>query len=231
MKKRSNKRLRLRGAVALILSLAVLLGSAAVFIELRLNKVAVRFAINALSSVLSTAIDTAAASLMIDYSVTYDKLSVITRDENNNVTSIEINSTEVNRFKSGIGAAVQKELNKTGEITVNVPLSAAFGLYYTYVSYPKISYTISASTVISTNIRSEFLDAGINQVLHKISVRVKTAGNLGLVGKDERIEEVNDFTVAETVILGAVPDAYTKIDYATEDIVDDVFDYGAEKEK
>ncbi len=230
MEKRSNKGLRLRGAVAAISALSLVICSLAVYVELRLQAVAVRFAGNALSSVLSTAIDTAAATLMKDYSVTYDKLAVITRDAENSVTSIEINSAEVNRFKSGLGSAVQRELNKTEEITVKVPLSAAFGLYYTYLSYPKISYTISAMTVISSNIRSEFFDAGINQVLHKITVRVCTAGNLGFVGQDERVEETNDFTVAETVIVGAVPDAYTKIDYANEDVVDDVFDYGAEKE-
>ncbi len=231
MEKRSNRRLRLRGVVALLSALAVAAASLSVFIEIRLRSVAVVFAKNALSSVLSTAIDTAALSLLDTYNITYDKLSVISRDSQNRVASIEINATEVNRFKSSLASAVQSELNRTGEVRVSVPLSAAFGLYYTYLAYPKISYTLSVATVISSNIKSEFFDAGINQTLHKISVRVATAGNLGLTGRDEQIEEINDFTVAETVIIGEIPDAYTKIDYANEDIVDDVFDYGAESKE
>ena len=46
------------------------------------------------------------------------------------------------------------------------------GIYYTYLSYPKISYTVGVSTVVSTNFKSEFYEAGINQVLHRISVSV-----------------------------------------------------------
>ena len=124
---------------------------------------------------------------------------------------------------------MQKELNKNGDVTVKVPLSAAFGIYYTYLSYPKISYTLSAVRIVSTNYKNEFLEAGINQVLHRISVSVSALGNLAIIGRDAEVSEITTFTLAETVIVGAVPDAFTSIDYATEDVVDDVFDYGAQK--
>lgn len=221
--------MRLKRLFALSLAVFIIAGTLSVYIEFRLREVAVTFARNALSSALSSAINIAAVKLIAERGLDYDEVSNISRDAENNVTSVEIDTNEISRFKSSLAEAVQKELAKKGEVTIKVPLFSAFGLYYTYLSFPKLSYTLTVSQVVSSDIKSEFFDAGINQVLHKISVTIKTGGNLALTGRDVIIEENADFTVAETVIVGAVPDAFTNIDYANEDIVDDVFDYGAQK--
>ena len=223
----SNKKLRLKRTLALLLAAVTALSALTVFIDIRLRTVAADFARYSLSSALSTAINKAAERLIAENGLTYDKVSDIKRDSDNRVTSVEIDTNSINFFKSRLATEVQKELNKNGDVTVKVPLSAAFGIYYTYLSYPKISYTLSAVRIVSTNYKNEFLEAGINQVLHRISVSVSALGNLAIIGRDAEVSEITTFTLAETVIVGAVPDAYTKIDYATEDIVDDVFDYGA----
>ena len=207
----------------------MLAASLGIYVEFRLRDVAISFARNAVSSVLSSAINVAAIRLIKENGLTYDSVSNLSRDADGKVVSVEIDTNEINRFKAALAEEVQTELSMQNDITVKVPLLSAFGIYYTYLSYPKISYTLGASTIVSTNYKSQFYDAGINQVLHRISVSVETAGNLALPGRDERIDEITEFTVAETVIVGAVPDAFTNIDYASEDIVDDVFDYGAEK--
>ncbi len=232
MRARSNKRLRARRILALLAATVIGLSALAVFVDIRLRTVAVDFAKYAVSSALSSAINRAAAKLVSENGLTYDKVSNIKRDAENRVTSIEIDTNSINKFKSLLAEAVQKELDKEGDVKVNVPIYAAFGIYYTYLSFPKISYTLSAMRIVSTNYKNEFFEAGINQTLHRISVTVGASGNLAVVGQDTEVFEITSFTVAETVIVGDVPDAYTKIDYASEDIVDDVFDYGAQvKEK
>ncbi len=210
----------------------MILSALTVYVDIKLRVVATSLAKYALSSALSSAINTAAVKLIEENGLTYDKVSNLKRDQENRVTSIEIDTNSINRFKGALVKAVQEELEKEGSVTVEVPVLAAFGVYYTYLSYPKISYTLSTVRIVSTNYKNEFFEAGINQVLHRISVSVGAAGNMAVVGRDTVVNEITDFTLAETVIVGAVPDAYTKIDYANEDIVDDVFDYGAEaKEK
>lgn len=231
MRKRSNLKLRLKRLLAVLSAILIFIASISIYIEFRMRDVAVTFARNTVSSVLSSAINIAASRLVKENGLTYDQVSNLKRDADNRVTSVEIDTNEINRFKADLAEEVSKELKNRDDITVKVPLMAAFGIYYTYLSYPKISYTVGAATVVSTNFKSEFYDAGINQVLHRITVAVTTGGNLALPGRDEYIEEITNFTVAETVIVGAVPDAFTNIDYANEDIVDDVFDYGAETPK
>lgn len=210
-----------------MLVVLTVLGTFMVTIDFRLRKVAHSFARAKVSAILTAAVNKAAYRILSEYNITYDSVSRIERGENNLVSSVEINTGEINRFKSGLTGAVLNELKKYNEITFSVPLFAAFGMYYTYLRYPKITYTMSVMAVVSTAFKSEFTEAGINQVLHKISVKVGTKGRLAVLGDDAEIGEFTDFTVAETVIVGAVPEAFTNIDYATEEIVDDVFDYGA----
>lgn len=230
LKKRSNARLRLKRSVALLLVFVLTSCVFCVFIDIKLRAVAVTFAKNKVSAILTAVVNRAASRLLEEYDITYDSVSNITRDESNNVVSVEINTNEINRFKSGLTEAVLKELANYGSVTFNVPISAAFGMYYSYLSYPRVSYTMGIAATVSTEFRSEFTDAGINQVLHRISVVVGARGDLAVLGTDANITEMTDFTVAQTVIVGAVPDAFTSIDYANEDIVDDVFDYGAQAE-
>ncbi len=231
LRKRSNKKLRIKCLIAIVTAMSVILGVFCLYVDIRLREVAETFAKNRVSAVLTASVNRAASRLLEEYDITYDSVSSITRNENGQVTSVDINTNEINRFKSRLTESVLAELSNYGKVTFEVPISAAFGLYYSYLSYPSISYTISISTVVSTQFKSEFTDAGINQVLHRISVIVGTRGSLAVSGADTDISEMTDFTVAQTVIVGAVPDAFTSIDYANEDIIDDVFDYGAEAPK
>ncbi len=208
--------------------MALLIGTGCIFIELKLRNIAHSFARNHVSAALSKAVSRAAMRVLDEYDITYDKVANLSRNETGQVTSIEINGGAINRFKSSLTEAVARELSGYKSVTFKIPVSAAFGVYYSYLAYPKVSYTVSVSTAVFTEFENEFTDAGINQVLHRISVRVGTKGQLALLKEKQSISESTDFTLAETVIVGAVPDAFTNIDYANEDIVDDVFDYGAQ---
>ncbi len=211
----------------MLTALTLTLGIGAVIIEIKLRTVARNFAQTHVSATLSRAVSLAAMRVLDEYNITYDKIANLSRNEQGQVSSIEINSNAINRFKSSLTEAVARELSGYKSVTFKIPVSAAFGVYYSYLAYPKISYTVSVSTAVFTEFENEFTDAGINQVLHRITVRVGTKGQLALLKEKQSINESTNFTLAETVIVGAVPDAFTNIDYANEDIVDDVFDYGA----
>ncbi len=211
----------------MLTAVTLTLGIGAVFIEIKLRTVARNFAATHVATTLSRAVSHAAMRVLEEYNITYDQVANLSRNEQGLVSSIEINSNAINHFKSSLTEAVVKELAGYKIVTFKIPVSAAFGVYYSYLAYPKISYTVSVSTAVFTELRNEFKDAGINQVLHRITVKVGTRGQLAMLKEKSSIDESTDFTLAETVIVGATPDAFTNIDYANEDIVDDVFDYGA----
>ena len=231
MLKRSNKKQRFLRILCLLMAAVLVFCGLTVYVDIRLRSVAFDFAESRMSSLLTSSVNKAASELLEDYSVTYDQICIVTRDENQKVTSVEIDTTYINRLKSDITQAVLTELKGYGSVGFSVPISAAFGIYYSFFKYPKVNYNMTVATVVFSDIKSEFYEAGINQTVHRISVTVGTRGSLAVPGKNPDIVQTTDFVLAQTVIVGDVPDAYTKIEYANEDIVDDIFDYGAQSSK
>ena len=73
-----------------------------------------------------------------------------------------------------------------------------------------------------------FTDAGINQTSHKVMLDVNATIKV-LVPFSSVTEDITtSICIAETVIVGSVPEAYTKVDYAPESAIGDVMDFGAE---
>ena len=56
---------------------------------------------------------------------------------------------------------------------------------------------------------NDFSDAGINQTTHRILLNVDVSVSILLPGFRTGTKVSNTFSVAETVIVGAVPDSYT----------------------
>ena len=71
----------------------------------------------------------------------------------------------------------------------------------------------------------------INQTLHRVLLRVTVEVTALLPGAVRTFAVPTDVCVAETVIVGKVPEAYTRIDRFSSDVseaeIDDIADYGA----
>ena len=82
---------------------------------------------------------------------------------------------------------------------------------------------------VTADIHTEFIESGINQTLHKISMRVRVTLNVLTAGSTVKLEVANNITLAETVIVGKVPDAYTAINRyeIDEEEENDLNDYAA----
>ena len=65
---------------------------------------------------------------------------------------------------------------------------------------------------LDTELKSEFVAAGINQTLHKIYLEVKC--NVSILTPFETIEEqiVNQVLLAEGLIVGEVPNSYYNLE-------------------
>ena len=77
-----------------------------------------------------------------------------------------------------------------------------------------------------------FSAAGINQTRHTVSVKITVSSGVYLPGYSAETTIETHIIIAETVIVGDVPDAFTKIDRLTDDVtedeIDDIYDFGAE---
>ena len=85
---------------------------------------------------------------------------------------------------------------------------------------------IPAGTV-KTRIINQFDEAGINQTRHRIQLQVTVDMLSVLPGYRISSEAQTTVVLAETIIVGLVPDAYTEVYGGTDDLVGMIQDYEA----
>lgn len=226
--KRKNIRLRINRTIIFLLVISIFLSAFMIFLDLRLKTVITNFAKSAVKTVITNCANTASAKALEELGITYDMLAKISRNEAGLATSVEIDTITANKVKSHISNEISKALASYEKVEFSIPLFAAFGLYYTSLKWPRLNYTVHITTTVLSDFKSNFQSAGINQVLHQILLTIALESDIAVLDKNTEQFTTTDFLVAQTVIVGAVPDAFTSVGHATDEMMEDIFDFGAE---
>lgn len=225
---RRNTSLRLKKILALLMVILVAFSSLYIYIDYRLKKVALEFAMSEAKTIILDCANKAALSVLDEMNISYNNIAILSRNSEGLVTSVEINSGVVNTFKSKIASAVSQELKKHSNVNFELPVFAAFGYFYSAFFIPKISYSIQLTTTAITDFYSRFYSAGINQVLHQILVKIDLESSLAMPHYKTALTTNTSLIAAETVIVGVVPDAFTEVINQSDELVGDIFDYSAQ---
>ena len=160
--------------------------------------------------------------------INYSNIANITYDVDNNVKSIKIDSSAVNKIKSGIVLSIQNEIINNNSFDISIPVGTIFGNSFTVNRGPSIPINIVMSSDVESNVESVFEGSGINQTLHRILLNIKI--NIYMVMPWYRSNSTfeTNFVIAETVIVGKVPDAFTVVIESEDDNTGGLInDYGA----
>ena len=158
----------------------------------------------------------------------YTDLMKINSAEDGVVTSVEFNTVEITKLKAGIISLIQNNINSRDSITMNIPIGTLTGNQYLNNRGPKIKISMQISSAVYSDIKSKFISAGINQTLHQITLSISTEIYFVMPWYRSSGSYNTEFILAETIIVGRVPDAYTNvIEYPGSNIAGEIFDYGA----
>lgn len=228
-KKRKNR--QLITAVAL-LAAAVLL-AVSVYSYFSVRKVILNAAKNDAAILAFNIANRIIGEQMDEGTVTYDEIVKLTKNEQQNITALEIDIVKINKLKSEISSRISEAIGQTEEHIVAIPVGTLFGNEYTLGFGPSVKFRMQISASVITDFESNFYSAGINQVLHQIIIRVKINGNFVLPWNHAGFSSETSVIAAQTVLVGLTPEAYTNVleNYGTgadeSRTVDDIFDFGA----
>ena len=159
----------------------------------------------------------------------YTDLIRINTDATNKVTSVEFDTVEMTKLKAGIIGKVQENINKNKTVALSVPVGTLTGNQLLNNRGPRINIEFAISSAVHSKISSKFISAGINQTLHQITLSINTDIFFVMPWYRTSGKFQTEFVLAETVIVGEVPDAYTNvIEYPGSNIAGEIFDYSAE---
>ncbi len=226
----SNKRIRSKRSLALFLSIVIsVIIVFEVFFELVAYPAVCVYVENVLHLKLQTAMNKAAAEYLEANEIEYSDLVFLSQNADGYVTSLQVNSSELNIAKAGIAKLASGYISKDEMITVYIPVGSLLGSTAFSGIGPQIPFSIKTSSTFLVSFESEFTESGINQTLHKININVECRSAYILPLHKKSFSTKTDYIMAQSVIVGKVPENYTEViefGDTTDNTVPNIFDYG-----
>lgn len=160
-------------------------------------------------NIASEAVNDAVQQVLCEKNIQYENLVEMTKNENGTVTSITVDSIQLNRLCAEIRGLVTDTLNNLGEKTISIPIGSLTGIDILSGKGPSLDVGITLSGSAVTQIVNDFQTAGINQTRHQMILEVQTKIYVIMQSGNISAEITNSIVVAETVIVGEVPEIYS----------------------
>ena len=127
------------------------------------------------------------------------------------VSLLTADAGKLNLLAADCAAAAQRRIQDLGEQGVSVPLGTLSGVPLLAGLGPRLSFRFTPVGMVQSSFHSEFRSAGINQTLHRITLQLTGTVRVILQGRSYSVTVLTQAPVAENVIVGDVPEAYTNV--------------------
>lgn len=141
----------------------------------------------------------------------YGDLMTLETDGSGRVSALTANTAGMNALRGRILADVLDDLENISQADVSVPLGSLTGWELFSGKGPEIPVGLLATGVGEANFQSAFSAAGVNQTRHQITLEVTVTLSVLLPGGPVERQVRVAVPVAETVIVGQVPQQYFSI--------------------
>ncbi len=165
-------------------------------------------AVTQVKNITSDLTNDAIAKQIADGKVEYDRIVYFEKDLDGGITALKTNMTEMNRLKTDILDIINSEILALDSSDIGVPLGSIFLSELMSGRGPAIPVHILSIRNADANFVSRFTQAGINQTLHQVQMEVSIDVSVLVLGETVSFTMTSEVVVAETVIVGAVPETY-----------------------
>ena len=157
-------------------------------------------------------------------------LVTMTYDTDGNVTSLQAHTQNLNFVRNSLAKYILEKLSDEDMMRVKIPLGSIIGGSFLSGKGPGITVRLASAQKYGASLVSSFEEMGVNQTRHTISMDFSLTMLMLLPGRDVLVSIDDTYQLCETIIVGRVPDTYTKIHRLTDDIseemIDDIYDFG-----
>lgn len=159
---------------------------------------------NATSDLINDSIDAQIA----DGHIQYDRIVYFEKDLDGRITALKTNMSEVNRLKTGILNLINDEILALDASDIGIPLGSLILPEFFSGRGATIPVEIISIRNSDASFSSSFSEAGINQTLHQLTMHIIVDISVLVLGRAESFSVNSQVVVAETVIVGDVPNTF-----------------------
>lgn len=184
----------------LALTVAVVLHMKPVVVDLATARTS-----NAVNRIVVAAVNDAVDSGRIDY----EQLVDFDKDAEGHVTALRSNMAAFNRLQSSIADDILQRMAEVSSTDLAIPIGTLTGSPLLAGRGPCLRVRMQSVGTATARFDNQFSSAGINQTRHRIILDVDVHVSILLPGLTTYTKVSNEISVAETVIVGGVPETYT----------------------
>jgi sporulation protein YunB len=142
----------------------------------------------------------------------YRRLMHLERDERGRIVVLLPNTTAINALAAATALDLQAELERLAATRVTIPLGQVMGSQIFADYGPRIPVRLVPIAVPLVRVNDAMEEAGINQTRHTLYMEVTVDMRVVVPLLSTRVELQNCFPVAQTVLLGEVPQTYVRLE-------------------
>nr|CRY96119.1 hypothetical protein [uncultured prokaryote] len=153
----------------------------------------------------------AVTDVLAEQSLSYSDMVILQTGAGGEVQTMSVDAVKLNNFRSAVVEQVVVRACVLESQDLGVPFGMLTGIDFISALGPKLPVRVTTAASVEGHLRNEFIDAGINQTLHRIMLDITVTAKLLLPGGSTEIEIITPVCVTEAVIVGRVPQTYFEL--------------------
>lgn len=155
--------------------------------------------------------DQTVSDVLADEAFSSGELISVRTGEDGEISMLTTDTAQLNRLRTQVMEEMVAQVDTLDSRELGIPLGSVTGIDLLSAFGPRIPAKVL--TVASTDavFRNEFTSAGINQTHYRVMLDVTVSARVLLPGGIVETEVIAPVCVAETVVVGQVPNAYLNL--------------------
>ena len=201
----------LRPGYKLLLIMAVLAGlalGAFRYSQVRIRPIIAGMAEAHARSIGARAVGEAINAEIMRGSIAYGDLISLDKAADGRISALTTDILAVNRLKAALAVEILNRLENMEDINLYIPAGNLLSGEFLSGRGPRVQVILIPVGAVTTDIRNVFTSAGINQTRHQIMLDVRVSVAIILPFSVEQTDIFTSVPIAETIIVGDVPNIY-----------------------
>ena len=156
-------------------------------------------------------ISSSVTNAMSSENISYNSLVKVTKNNDGFVSSVETNMAQINKLQSTITYNINNDIENIAREKITLTTGTLSGISFLYGRGTNITFNLEPVGYVDSRLVSKFSSAGVNQTLHQIILEVNGKVSAVMPGYTSNFDVNMNYLIAETVIVGNIPESYTYI--------------------
>lgn len=167
-----------------------------------------------------------AAEVLSDYGKLCENTITVTYADEQRISSVCTDTAAINTVRTAMTEAVMVAMEQFSSLSVSIPMGTLAGWDWLSGFGPLITFPISFTATVLSDVSSSLEAVGMNQSRYRVLIHLNISLYVVTPGGRSTVGAYVSYPMAETVLLGEVPDNLTEVYGDDQSLLGQIFDYG-----